>query len=113
MSALTTGSMAARRNGVTRAYGERQATADGKGTKWVQLGLEHYDVELWIDTRSILNQLEHKAGKTRSGTAKMMGGAVVVKAVNRRKVPDPVVPGPVGPRTPETFGDRLRREGVV
>lgn len=88
MSALTTGWLANRGKG-EREYGEKRPTDDGLGTKWVRLGIEHAELELWIDARSLFRQFGERAMRSKSKKRQACSGAVVVKAVNVRRTPDP------------------------
>lgn len=45
------------------------------------------DVEIWVDFAALLRQKATRAMLSKSGTAQLAFGAIVIKAKNRRKLP--------------------------
>ena len=68
-----------------RAIREWVATADGKGQKSAEVGTEFGEIELWIDTDSIIRQLGHRALVNESGVSCLMQGAMEICLIQRRQ----------------------------
>lgn len=83
MSALTSGIKIALKTNVRTDYGAMEKTADGLGRSYRVHGYHIADIELWIDSAALIRMLGSKAA--RSGKATLGKGAIVARAVNRRK----------------------------